>query len=423
MTRTILRNANVLTGDAALGTATVVIAGNRIESVGTAPVEARPDDRTVDLAGKTVMPGMVTGHYHASYWNVGAASLPFGLEVPMALHVAHAIANLGTTLSCGFTSAIGAGAPYAIDASMKLAMDEGIVSGPRLVACGNDLSSTGHSNDLTHPWYWELSNMGSIRRCDSPKEYRKGVREEVKAGSEMIKLFVTGGHGVFSPRDRMEMTEKEMKAAIDTAHARGVGIRGHIANRDTILLALGMGMDIIDHGDGFDEACIEAMVGSSASLVPSMFFPQQVLGQMTDPTHRAAMQADFDQMAAIMPKANAAGVRILLGDDYGAVGVPHGRYAEELALYVAIGIPALDVIRWGTKYGAEAMGRGDELGTLEAGKLADLLVVDGDPLKDIAICATPDKLLAIVKDGVFAKDKLDEGAGGARSERQLETAK
>jgi imidazolonepropionase-like amidohydrolase len=142
-----------------------------------------------------------------------------------------------------------------------------------------------------------------------------------------------------------------------------------------------------------------------------------------DISTKAQMQADFDEMAAIIPKANAAGVRILLGDDYGAVGVPHGRYAEEMALYVAIGIPALDVIRWGTKYGAEAMGRGDELGTLEAGKLADLLVVDGDPLKDIAICATPDRLLAIVKDGVFMKDRLGEGAGSVRSERQLEMAK
>jgi imidazolonepropionase-like amidohydrolase len=420
--RTILRNANVLTGDKHLGKATVVIEGNRIVSVGDAPAKAKPGDRDVDLAGKTVMPGLITSHYHASYWNIGGSPLPFGLEVPPALHVAHAIHNLGVTLDCGFTSAISAGAPYAIDASMKLAMDEGIVRGPRLVACGNDLSSTGHSNDMTHPWFYELGNPGSIRRCDSPGEYRKGVRAEVKAGSEMIKLFVTGGHGVASPKERMEMSKKELKAAIDTARERGVGTRGHIANRDTILLALKLGMDIIDHGDGFDEECIEAMVGTSQSLVPSIFFPQQVL-ENWDISTKAAMQADFDEMAAIIPRANAAGVRILLGDDYGAIGVPHGRYAEELALYVAIGIPALDVIRWGTKYGAEAMNRGGELGTLEAGKLADLLVVDGDPLKDIALCATPDRLLAIVKDGVFMKDRLDEGAGSARSERQLEMAK
>jgi imidazolonepropionase-like amidohydrolase len=420
--RTILRNANVLTGDKHLGKANVVIEGKRIAAVGDAPVKMRPGDRVIDVSGKTVMPGLVTSHYHASYWNIGVAPLPFGLEVPPALHVAHAIHNLGVTLDCGFTSAISAGAPYAIDASMKVAMDEGIVRGPRLVACGNDLSSTGHSNDMTHPWYYELRNPGSIRRCDSPGEYRKGVRAEVKAGSEMIKLFVTGGHGVASPKERMEMSKKELKVAIETARERGVGTRGHIANKDTILLALKLGMDIIDHGDGFDEEGIEAMVGTSQSLVPSIFFPAEVLKNW-DISTKDQMQADFDEMAAILPKANAAGVRILLGDDYGAVGVPHGRYAEELALYVAIGIPALDVIRWGTRYGAEAMNRGHELGTLEAGKLADLLVVDGDPLKDIALCATPDKLLAIVKDGVFMKDRLGEGAGSARSERALEMAK
>jgi imidazolonepropionase-like amidohydrolase len=414
--RTILKNANVLTGDSQLRDATVVLAGNRIESVGTAPVAARPDDREIDLGGRTVMPGMVMGHYHSAYWNTGATIAPFGLEVPVPLHTAHAIHNLGVTLNAGFTSAISAGAPYAIDASLKLAMAEGIVTGPRLIAGSNDLSSTGHSNDLTFPWFWEVGARGSIRRCDSPGEYRKGVREEVKAGAEMIKLFVTGGHGVASPRDRVEMSRREMQVAIDTAHERGVRVRGHISNRDTILLALELGMDIIDHGDGFDDRCIGAMTGSPASLVPSIYFPQVILKMMPASPARDRMQADFDEMAAILRKANAAGVRLLLGDDYGAVGLPHGGYEEELALYVALGIPALDVIRWGTKYGAEAMGRGSELGTVEAGKLADLLIVDGDPLQDIRLCATPEKLLAIVQDGRFVKDRLRVLAGEAREE-------
>ena len=117
-------------------------------------------------------------------------------------------------------------------------------------------------------------------------------------------------------------------------------------------------------------------------------------------------------------------MKLVLGDDYGAMGFPHGSYGGELHTYVEdAGFDPLTVLRWATVNGAAAFGREDDLGTVEVGKLADLLVVDGDPLKDIALCATPDKLLAIVKDGVFMKDRLDEAAASAGSERQLEMAK
>ncbi len=118
-------------------------------------------------------------------------------------------------------------------------------------------------------------------------------------------------------------------------------------------------------------------------------------------------------MAEMLPKANAAGMRLVLGDDYGAIFFPHGAYAEELAYYVnEIGIPPLDVIRWATRHGAELMGRGHELGTVSAGKLADLLVVNGDPVSDITVLQDRDKLLAIVKGGRFVKDSLPDNRLG-----------
>ena len=114
-------------------------------------------------------------------------------------------------------------------------------------------------------------------------------------------------------------------------------------------------------------------------------------------------------MAEVLPKANAAGMRLVLGDDYGAIFLPHGSYAEELAYYVEeIGIPALDVIRWATKHGAELMGRGHELGTVRSGKLADLLVVDGNPLDDITVLQDRANLLAIIKGGRLVKDVLPD---------------
>ena len=115
-------------------------------------------------------------------------------------------------------------------------------------------------------------------------------------------------------------------------------------------------------------------------------------------------------MAEILPKANAAGVRLLVGDDFGAFGLGHGDYWQEFELYVnEVGIPALDVIRWATKHGAEAMGIGDETGTIEPGKLADLIVLDGDPVADVALFRDRAKLLAVMKGGALIKDTLPEG--------------
>jgi imidazolonepropionase-like amidohydrolase len=121
------------------------------------------------------------------------------------------------------------------------------------------------------------------------------------------------------------------------------------------------------------------------------------------------MKEDIDAMADVLPRANAAGVRLLLGDDYGAIGLPHGRYGEELSYYAdEVGIPALDVIRWATKHGAQLMGREHELGTVTAGKLADLVVVDGDPLADLGLLADRANLVAVIQGGRLVKDHLPD---------------
>jgi len=207
------------------------------------------------------------------------------------------------------------------------------------------------------------------------------------------------------------MTREEMAAGIEAAHARGVKVRGHIANRQAILMALDLHIDVIDHGDGMDDECIERIVAAGTPVVPSMVFPARLLQSMGAASlgFTDSMKDDIEAMADVLPKANAAGMRLVIGDDYGAISFPHGPYAEELAYYTdEIGISTVDVIRWATKHGAELMGRGDELGTVTAGKLADLLVVDGDPLADIGVLQDRANLLAILKDGRFVKDNLPD---------------
>jgi imidazolonepropionase-like amidohydrolase len=162
------------------------------------------------------------------------------------------------------------------------------------------------------------------------------------------------------------VSRDELAAAIDAAHQRGARVRGHIANKEALGMALNLGIDTVDHGDA---------------------------------------------MAAVLPEANAAGVRLVLGDDFGAINFPHGPYADELAYYVeVVGIPALEVLTWVTRNGAEVLGRGDDLRTVEAGKLADLLVVDGDPVVDINVLRDSDALLAVLLRTIAISDGLPDAA-------------
>ncbi len=415
-TRLAFAGATVVDGDrTVLRDAHVVVDGDRITEVGPGPVQRpRPDDRVVELAGRTVMPGMVNCHFHATYHNLGSTPAPFGLEEPMALQAVRAVNSLGGLVDCGFTSAVSAGAPYAIDASMKVAIERGLIPGPRLVPCSRDVSTTGHAGDRSYPPQWQVGALGAIRPSDGPDEFRRSVRAEIKEGAEIIKMFVTGGHGTIGPKEQLEMSREEMAAGIEAAHLRGVKVRGHIANREAILMALDLDIDVIDHGDGMDDECIERIVASGTSVVPSMLFPARFLQSMGGSTlgFTDSMKEDIDAMAAVLPRANAAGMRLVLGDDYGAIGLPHGHYGEELAYYADdIGIPALDVIRWATKHGAELMGREHELGTVAEGKLADLLVVDGDPVAELTLLADPGNLLAVIQGGRLTKDALPDRTG------------
>jgi imidazolonepropionase-like amidohydrolase len=389
-----------------------VVEGERIASLGPdAQARPRAGDRVIDLAGATLMPGLIACHYHAAYDGVSMQPVPLGTEKPPAYLALAAAKNVRTALHCGFTAVVSAGGPHNIDAQLKMAIEDGLIEGPRIVPGSRGLDTTGDYNAIGD-WWWEIGNSGANRYCDGPDEFRKAARDEIRMGAEIIKIFPAGGHGIAEPPTTRGLTHDELVAVVEATHGRGRKIRAHCPWKPLMLECIGLGVDVIDHGDQMDREVIEAMRETGTFLAPSMVFLAKLLGDVDNvadatPAQLAPIRDDFENMRKMVPEANAAGVRLVLGDDYGTILMPHGTYAAELEFYVrTVGIPPLDVIRWGTIHGAELMGRAHELGAVREGYLADLLVVDGDPIADVAVLQDRDRLRAILKGGAFVKDLL-----------------
>lgn len=401
MGRLVLEHANVLDGEhPAIADCSVVIEGDRIAQVATDADEVvhRDDDLRVDVAGRTVMPGMATCHFHSTYDNLGAVPAPYGSESPPAYMALLSHKNLMLALEHGFTTVVAAGAGQDVEPGVKSAIERGLVVGPRFVPSGREMSTTGHGNDAV-PWYWGMPASGAVHICDGPDEFRRGVRQQYKRGVEVIKLFITGGHGVRVGKERIELTRDELAAAIDAAHEKGILIRGHLANKGAIMMAIELGIDIVDHCDEMDDEVIDACVARGTYVVPSILFPK-VFAEFFPDNH-----AELAHMYEVLPRADAAGVRLLLGDDYGATGFPHGSYGDEFRTYVEdAGIAPLSVVRWATVNGARLLGR-DDLGKVAAGYLADLLIVDGDPSIDIGALADH-RPTAVLKGGDVVAGQL-----------------
>lgn len=367
---------------------------------------------TYDLGGRSLMPGLIQSHCHLAYSNIVAMS-DVDILHPAPYLAIVAAKNAELMLKSGYTGAIGAGAMHNIDVALKQAIEEGHIQGPRIMPCGRDIVATGDSVDC-HPSWWKIGLDGLAAVCDGPDEFRKAVRTDIKAGVRIVKLFVTGDHGVTLPADEMMMNQAELDAAVEAAHDRGVRARGHVVSKRGIMSALNAGLDVIDHGDMIDDECIERIVKQGTFVVPSLYFPHMFTNLMQQPgappfPGMDALKRGLDHSYRVLPEAHAAGAKMLVGDDFGAAFLPHGDYAKELELYVeGVGIPALDVLGWATRNGAELMGMQDDLGTIEVGKLADLLVVDGDPSQDVKLLQDRANLHVVMKGGQFVVKSLEE---------------
>jgi imidazolonepropionase-like amidohydrolase len=259
---------------------------------------------------------------------------------------------------------------------------------------------------------------------DGPLEVRKAVRTCVRRGADWIKILPTGGHGITEPHFR-RLSHDELVAAVETAHDLGVRVRAHAAWHDLIAECVTAGVDLIDHGDELDERIVEEMVARGTYWVPSMRVLDVALGMSEGVVPQGGLDAEltrgvrdeWDNLARMVPIANAAGVKILPGDDYGVPIVPHvpGVYSTEFSTYVKhTGVAPLDVLRWATRHMAELMQLGGEVGTVSPGALADLVVARDDPSEDVSVLEDPARnVLAVMKDGAFCVNSLAPPTRGA----------
>jgi len=401
------------TGAAPLPQGAVHITEGKITYAGAAPLAppVAPSARRIDAQGGTIMPGLVEAHFHPTYFNVAALE-DLDIKYPVEYVTLLAASNAKLALECGYTAARSGGSLFNIDVWLKKAIESDVVLGPRLSASGREICGVGGLMDW-NPDYRKIGMEGLVLLINGPDEARAAVRKLVKDGVEWVKTYPTGDAAAPDTNDHhtLCMTFEEMRAVVTTAHNHNLRVTGHCRATAGIKNALLAGYDALEHATFIDDETLEILLARNVPIVPALQFeyasvklgPEFGLSQRVIDGHQETLDAGAESARRILK----AGGRVGMGGDYGFAWTPHGTYAKELTFFVKhVGFSPLDTITCATKTGAEIMGRGHEFGTLEAGKLGDVLVVDGDVLADISILEDRSRFLAVVQGGVLRAGKL-----------------
>jgi imidazolonepropionase-like amidohydrolase len=408
MAVTILRNASVLDPEAGSLTPgqSVVVEGGRIADVG--PGLTGPEDAVVlDVAGRTVMPGLIDAHTHPAIVDQELFDMAEWPPTYVAARASHALAGM---LARGFTSIrdVGAG-----EIGLARAVEEGYFTGPRLFYGGKQLSQTGGAGDWRAPSrrvyddnYYSPA-IGVI--CDGVPEVRRAVREEVRRGAHHIKVYLSGA--VDSPSDRVDSTQfsiEELNAIVEEATAANIYVTGHAYTSRAINRGLECGVRCIEHGNLMDASSIPVFQKFGAFYVPTIV----TYHALTERARQGVLPADvvgklkevIDGAIGALEMAHKAGIPIVYGTDLFAD--THDWQLQEFIIRSQVQPPA-DLIRSATSTAARLLCREGELGVVAPGALADLLVIDGNPLDDIRVLTTPAQTLKLImKQGTVYKNEL-----------------
>jgi imidazolonepropionase-like amidohydrolase len=398
-------------GNSLLKDAVVVVEGEKIGQVGQAAEVQIPPDATL-IQAQTVMPGLIDAHVHLG--GSGEPNMELRrLKESIGLSAFQSYANAKKSLEAGFTSLRDAGGRQFVDVALRQAIDQGWLEGPRLKVCGQCICTTGsHGDGYLSPDITTVDGASffGLMIADSPDEIRKAARIQVKNGVDVIKVVATGGvlsHGdeVYAP----QMTLEEMKAAFQVARWAGKRTAAHAHGGDGLRTAILAGVDSIEHGTFLTPELVELLVEHDVYYVPTLTALHCILEHGVEggiPTYavekaKQAQEVHFQSFEL----AHRGGVRIAMGTDAATPFNRHGENALELQLMVEAGMTPMEAIVASTRTGAEALGLADRVGTVEPGKLADLLMVADDPIADISVLQDKQKIEGVIKGGQIVVDR------------------
>lgn len=371
----------------ALSDAVVLIEGERIVAIGNRSLIPAGAE-VIELGDATLMPGMINAHEHP---------LMFGDDYQQ-VHLAHSsayktlmgLAGLQRLLLAGWTGVrvMGDADVFYGNQDLRRAIDNGVFIGPRMTGAAHYISITGGGGDINYlSPEQHLHPDGLI--ADGPEAIRKAVREEVKYGSDWIKLLVTGAfESVGDDPRNVAFSPEELRAAVEEASRHGIPVAAHAHATEGIKQAVAAGVRSIEHGTYIDDEGIRMMAKRGTFLVPTVYMGDYyATGDHTlraqDKNDDYTKQGRGDFLSTIA-RAHRGGVKVVIGLDLGAGSADPKVYAREFAVFVEAGIAPMDAIQAGTRVPAELLRWDDRLGTVEPGKLADIIAVPGNPLTDIS---------------------------------------
>ena len=398
-------------GQAPRGPSTIVVRDGRIVEVRDGFVDAStfPGATVIDQRNRFVLPGLIDSHVHLTSDRAGQAGLLADFTDSIPTRSYEAAGNARETLMAGFTTVRNLGDSNGVTLALRDATARHEIAGPRIIDAGQAISTTsGHMDErlgLSDDIREMMGEQDNV--CNGVESCREAVRIQVGRGVDVIKIATTGGvNSRISAGLGAQMFEDEARALIETAHLYGKKVAVHAHGADGIDMALRLGADSIEHGTIFDDETIGLFRRSGAYYVPTLSTVNGYIERLAadpnayPPEVLPKIRWRIEVTGQSLERAVPAGVRIAFGTDAGVS--KHGRNADEFALMVQHGMTPMGAIQAATVYAADLLGLSAEIGTIEPGKHADIIAVDGDPLTDVTVLTSMD---FVMRDGRVYRDE------------------
>jgi len=392
----------------------VLVEGNRVSAVARGLNQLQRDGaQLIDGGGMTLMPGMVEGHCHLSFVNP-LRNQDLG-EVPPEEHLLRTCRNATLILNHGFTSCYSAAsAKLRIDVVVRQEIEDGYLAGPRYRAAGPEITVTGGLGD-ERKQHMHAESFGML--ADGPDEIRRAVRLCCREGVDNIKINISGDEFVSNARAEItSMSEIEVATAVEVAHEWNKRVACHSRAAASVKRAVRNHVDCIYHCDFADEEALDMLeavkdkviIGPAFGLVHNCVFEGDVVGLTKDVVERMGMPRKLEFTIATYKEMRKRGMRVVVGGDYGFTVTPIGQNARDIGHFVKFfGYTPAEALKCATAVGGDLMGHRGELGLIKEGALADILLVDGNPLLDQSVLVGPQRFSMIMKDGKMHRDPRD----------------